>query len=142
MNDQAVEALREAMEAPSWWTNRAHLSAREVLERLEDQGFTVTRTAAGTTNGALPVAESAAPPKLWEPEAAAAPAAPLWSPGDASAASATADAPAESAGGAQTPARRGLLGGLMADLESRVTAAREGDSAQPAEPAEEERRSA
>lgn len=39
MNEQAVEALREAMEPPTWWTNRARLSPREVLERLEAQGY-------------------------------------------------------------------------------------------------------
>jgi hypothetical protein len=43
-NDEAVQVLKEAMESPSWWTNRAQLSAREVVRRLEEQGFTVART--------------------------------------------------------------------------------------------------
>lgn len=41
MNDQAVEALRDAMEPPTWWTNRARLSPREILDRLEEHGYTV-----------------------------------------------------------------------------------------------------
>ena len=41
MNEDAVQALKEAMEPPSWWPNRARLKPREVLGRLEELGYTV-----------------------------------------------------------------------------------------------------
>ncbi len=44
MNEEAVRALKEAMEPPSWWLNGAGLKPREVLGRLEELGYTVTRT--------------------------------------------------------------------------------------------------
>ena len=45
MNEEAVQVLKEAMEAPAWWTNRGRLSAREVVRRLEELGYTVARSA-------------------------------------------------------------------------------------------------
>jgi hypothetical protein len=57
-NDEAVQVLKEAMESPSWWTNRAQLSAREVVRRLEEQGFTVARTSE-VRAGVTPVASQA-----------------------------------------------------------------------------------
>ena len=45
MNEEAVQVLKEAMEAPEWWTNRGRLSAREVVRRLEELGYTVARSA-------------------------------------------------------------------------------------------------
>ncbi len=41
MNEDAVRALKEAMEPPSWWPNRARLKPREVLGRLEELGYTI-----------------------------------------------------------------------------------------------------
>ena len=43
MNDEAVQVLKEAMEPPSWWTNSARPTAREVARRLEELGYTVAR---------------------------------------------------------------------------------------------------
>jgi hypothetical protein len=45
MNEEAVQVLKEAMEAPAWWTNRGRLTAREVMRRLEELGYTVARSA-------------------------------------------------------------------------------------------------
>jgi hypothetical protein len=50
------------MESPAWWTNRAQLTAREVVRRLEEQGYTVARTSdvrAGVTPSAQPGAQAA-----------------------------------------------------------------------------------
>lgn len=59
-NDEAVQVLKEAMESPAWWTNRAQPTAREVVRRLEEQGYTVARTSdvrVGVTAGPQPVAQ-------------------------------------------------------------------------------------
>ena len=117
MNEHAVEALREAMEAPSWWTNRARLSAREVLERLEAQGYRVAPIEGST----------AARPH--EPD--------LHAAEEAAAREAAATAATEEA----APPRTGLSR-FMGDLDARVTNARRGaDAATPPE-GEAERRSA
>ena len=52
MNEEAVRALKEAMEPPSWWPNAGRLKPREVLGRLEELGYTVART---SQTGAAPV---------------------------------------------------------------------------------------
>ena len=46
MNEDAVRALKEAMEPPSWWPNAAQLKPREGLGRLEEFGYTITRRSA------------------------------------------------------------------------------------------------
>jgi hypothetical protein len=120
MNKHAVEALREAMEAPSWWTNRARLSAREVLERLEAQGY---RLASITGSTALEsVAAEPDGPDLRAPE-------------DATAREAAAHDERAA------PPRTGLSR-LMGELDSRVADARR-DTDTEAEPHDEaSRRSA
>jgi hypothetical protein len=102
MNEHAVEALREAMEAPSWWTNRARLSAREVLERLEAQGYQVA-----------PIEGSSAA-RPGEPDLRAAE--------EAAAREAAATAAASATDEADPP--RSSLSRFMGDLDARVTSAR------------------
>ena len=202
MNEQALDALREAMEAPTWWTNRARLSPREIVDRLEEQGYTVAplaatssrpsgepqiaqaqpeslwpemmaraeqdaATEAGLTGGAWTATTATAAPvgSLWSAEPStpavaeaaptvgqAAPPQTLAQPTEVPAQAAAEDAqngaaPADAQNGAapaeatpiqEEPRRRGL-GGLMADLESRVTGARQ-ERAEPTD--EEQRRSA
>jgi hypothetical protein len=73
MNDQAVEALRDAMEPPTWWTNRARLSPREILDRLEEHGYTVApvnQIAEASSGTSAPVIEQPVSDTLW-PEMAA-----------------------------------------------------------------------
>jgi hypothetical protein len=117
MNEHAVEALREAMEAPSWWTNRARLSAREVLERLEAQGYRVAPIEGST----------AARPD--EPD--------LHAAEEAAAREAAATAATEEAASPRTGLSR-----FMGDLDARVTSARRGADAATRSEDEAERRSA
>jgi hypothetical protein len=73
MNDQAVEALRDAMEPPTWWTNRARLSPREILDRLEEHGYTVApvnQTAEASSLVSASASEEPVSGTLW-PEMAA-----------------------------------------------------------------------
>jgi hypothetical protein len=156
MNDQAVEALRDAMEPPTWWTNRARLSPREILDRLEEHGYTVAPVnqiadASSQTSVALneePVSETLWPEMAaraeqlaaWEArsderlEAAQRPVdiePPVRAPAPEQAAPDLREVPTAQSAPAATaepaPAesdRPGGLAGLMADLESKVAAAR------------------
>lgn len=146
MNDQAVEALREAMEPPTWWTNRARLSAREVLERLQARGYQLTPVAAaggapaeGATN---PGQESTAGVHRATPMAASSPGVVLGDdPGLRAAEEAAATEAAVESGGSPAPLdrARGSLGRLMTQLESRVSGVQAGEPT-PETQAEEERR--
>jgi hypothetical protein len=60
MNEEAVRALKEAMEPPAWWLNGARLKPREVLGRLEELGYTVARTSQAGAAGSSVTAGSPA----------------------------------------------------------------------------------
>jgi hypothetical protein len=166
MNDQAVEALRDAMEPPTWWTNRARLSPREILDRLEEHGYTVAPVnqiadiSPGTPSAVneQPVSET-----LWPEMAARAEQLAAWEarsderleaatfPVDVEPPAlpqphemATAESP-EPVAAESAPAesqRPGGLAGLMADLESKVAAVRHVHTEENAPPDEDQQRSA
>jgi hypothetical protein len=118
-NDDAVQVLKDAMESPTWWTNRAQLTAREVVRRLEENGYTVAR--------AVDVRVSAAPQAMPGPAAdqrlASAEAAP--------------ESEAEVAARAQDQAR---IASLMAEVESSMNAVRGAREAQSESPLTDEQR--
>ena len=133
MNEEAVQVLKEAMESPDWWTNRARLTAREIVRRLEERGYTVAPEALVRS-----VPRAAAE---WEGNASSVATAPAREPasehtaenGALAVASDTqhpsAKGTAPSADGANGSAPDGMsdqamLAALMADLESSVAAAR------------------
>lgn len=143
MNDQAVEALRDAMEPPTWWTNRARLSPREILDRLEEHGYTVAPVnqiadASSQTSAAVndqPVSET-----LWPEMAARAEQLAAW---EARSDERLEAAPVlvEEAPPAEAE-RSGGLAGLMADLESKVAAVRHVRSEESTPAEEDQQRSA
>jgi hypothetical protein len=118
-NDEAVQVLKDAMESPSWWTNRAQLTAREVVRRLEESGYTVARAA--------DVRVSAAPQPMPGPAA------------DPRAASAepSPEVEAEAVARAQDQAR---IASLMAEVESSMNAVRGARGAQSESPLTDEQR--
>ena len=67
MNEDAVRALKEAMEPPSWWPNAAGLKPREVLGRLEEMGYTVSRTS-GAAADSVPAASPTSEPSAQQVE--------------------------------------------------------------------------
>ena len=147
MNDQAVEALRDAMEPPTWWTNRARLSPREILDRLEEHGYTVAPVnqiadASSQTSAALneePVSET-----LWPEMAARAEQLAAWearSDERLEAATVPVDIAAPEPGPSESD-RPGGLAGLMADLESKVAAVRHVRSEESPPADEDQQRSA
>jgi hypothetical protein len=127
-NEEAVQVLKEAMESPSWWTNRAGLTAREVVRRLEELGYTVARSSdvrVPVTAAVTPITGAAGPGAV------------------AAGAAGAAHAPAESdeavAARAQDQAR---IATLMAEVESSISAAREAREGTGSPLADEQRESA
>ena len=120
-NEEAVQVLKEAMESPSWWTNRAGLTAREVVRRLEELGYTVARA---SDVRATPIAPTASPaPVAGEP---------------ANSAVASQAEPDEAvAARAQDQAR---IASLMAEVESSINAAREARQGRTESPLPDEQR--
>jgi hypothetical protein len=184
MNDQAVEALRDAMEPPTWWTNRARLSPREILDRLEEHGYTVApvnQMAEDTSPSSPSVNQEPVSETLWPEMAARAEQLAAWEarsderlevaavgidiePAAAEAHDVAApEAPEVAATGAdqvaEAPApepvdistadspppeshRPSGLAGLMADLESKVSAVRHVRSEESTQADEDQQRSA
>ena len=101
MNDEAVQVLKEAMEPPSWWTNSARPTAREVARRLEELGYTVARAS-----------EVKATPRV----------AAEWDQAPRAGQAATTDEPEPLP---SADAQRDPLSALMSDLERSVAAAHE-----------------
>jgi len=166
MNDQAVEALRDAMEPPTWWTNRARLSPREILDRLEEHGYTVApvnQIADASSQTSAAVNEQPVSETLWPEMAARAEQLAAWEARSDEGLEATpvavaieppsapeplAVAPAESAQAVTAESataeshRPGGLAGLMADLESKVAAVRHVRSGESTPADEDQQRSA
>ena len=171
MNDQAVEALRDAMEPPTWWTNRARLSPREILDRLEEQGYTVApvnQTVEASSRTSASAIEQPVSETLWPEMAARAEQLAAWearsderleaatfpvdieppAPGPSAVPELREVATAESAevvtdGSAPAETQRpGGLAGLMADLESKVAAVRHVRSEESTPADEDQQRSA
>jgi hypothetical protein len=122
-NEEAVQVLKEAMESPSWWTNRAGLTAREVVRRLEELGYTVARSSDVRVSPAAiqstPAAVSGEPATI----AAMAAHAP--------------ESDEVEAGRAQDQAR---IASLMAEVESSINAAREAREGPTESPLPQEQR--
>jgi hypothetical protein len=118
-NDEAVQVLKDAMESPTWWTNRAQLTAREVVRRLEENGYTVARAA--------DVRVSAAPQAMPAPAADQRPAN----------AEAAPQSESEAVAREQDQAR---IASLMAEVESSMNAARGAREAQSETPLTDEQR--
>ena len=128
MNEESVRILKDAMEPPSWWTNGARLSAREVAARLEEHGYTIVRQADATAI-----------------ESTAAPAAPVATPASISPAAPVAAATAEPATGEASPSERAAsdpLASLMANLEAAVEGVRQSHRADSEKSADDERKTA
>jgi hypothetical protein len=171
MNDQAVEALRDAMEPPTWWTNRARLSPREILDRLEEHGYTVApvnQIADASSQTSAAVNEQPVSETLWPEMAARAEQLAAWEARSDEGLEATAVAvaiepppapeplevapaqsaqavTAESATAEPVPTeshRPAGLAGLMADLESKVAAVRHVRSEESTPADEDQQRSA
>jgi hypothetical protein len=51
MDDELVQALRDAMDTPFGWTHRASPDARHVLMKLEEQGYRLVRAGDATLSG-------------------------------------------------------------------------------------------
>jgi hypothetical protein len=118
-NDEAVQVLKDAMESPSWWTNRAQLTAREVVRRLEENGYTVARAADVRTSAtAKPMPGPAVDQRFVSPE---------LSP----------ELEAEAVARSQDQA---AIASLMAEVESSMNAVRETREAQSESPLTDEQR--
>jgi hypothetical protein len=139
MNEDAVQALKTALEPPDWWTNRARPTVREIVRRLQEQGYTVARESEVRTGPRVaqdwegPVsslAPDAEPASFGIARAGSTPV------GTAATATATPSPSLETdAAASQSAADQQMLAALMADLESSMGAVREaravesGDSA-------------
>ena len=136
MNDEAVRILKDAMEPPSWWTNGARLSAREVAARLEEHGYAlVRRSDAAAESSAAPATTPAldAPVAVDASAAPAAPGVPL------------ATAAPEPATDQPSPERadKDPLASLMASLEAAVAGVRKSQPrADSEQTADDERKTA
>ena len=117
-NDEAVQVLKDAMESPTWWTNRAQLTAREVVRRLEENGYTVAR--------AVDVRVSAAPQAMPAPAADQRPA--------------SAEAAPESEAEVARAQDQARIASLMAEVESSMNAVRGARDAQSESPLTDEQR--
>lgn len=118
-NEEAVQVLKDAMASPSWWTNRAQLTAREVVRRLEENGYTVARTA-DVRISAAPASQAGA---VTDPRSLSA--------------EPTPESDVEVAARAQDQAR---IASLMAEVESSMNAVRGTREAQSESPLTDEQR--